>query len=172
MRFCMVRKKQVLLLLPRGFICSGVQQLVQYSVLACSATPQKWCLSEKETHLLPTAIREHNKACLWGPGNGNPRPLTLSTVTSATEHIGKKKFAMSDTPGLKPSPGWGLWLALREGEQAVSGGFAQVSTCKHYIRRQFLSLFLKLTIWEAKSVFSICWDWQGIFLGISLQKAR
>lgn len=63
---------------------------------------------------------------------------------------------MSGIPGLKPSPGWELWLALQEGEQAVWGGFPQVPACKRYIRRQFLSLFLKLTVREAESVFSIC----------------
>lgn len=39
------KRKQVQLLLPRGFICFGVQLLV--AVLACSATPQWPYLSEK-----------------------------------------------------------------------------------------------------------------------------
>lgn len=39
------------------------------------------------------AAREHNETGLRGPENRNTRPLALSTVTSATEHKGKKPFA-------------------------------------------------------------------------------
>lgn len=39
------KRKQVQLLLPRGFLCFGVQLLV--AVLACSATPQWPYSSEK-----------------------------------------------------------------------------------------------------------------------------
>lgn len=88
------------------------------------------------------------------PGNGNTRPLALSTLPVSIEE--RSNLQMSGIPGLKPSPGWELWLALQEGEQAVWGGFPQVPACKRYIRRQFLSLFLKLTVREAESVFSIC----------------
>lgn len=48
--------------------------------------------------------------------------------------------------------------------------FAEVPACKQFIRRQFLSLSLKLTRWMAKLFFNVQWDKQGAFLGVSLQE--